>query len=134
MDELTIMIVGIDFPNADKSRSNRRMEIMMCHRGDRVELRREPRNAFDGNAVGVWSERGVQLGYVGAERAPLISKRMQHDDTVAIFQGLQGGAAYIRIRFGGGAPTLPLVSTAPTRNAASPPDIYPDDDGPEWGA
>ena len=39
MDELTTSIVGIDFPNEDKTKSNRRMECMMCAPGDPVELR-----------------------------------------------------------------------------------------------
>jgi len=132
MDELTTSIVGIDFPNPDKSRSNRRMEIMMCHPGDPVELRREPKNAFDANAVAIWSERGVQIGYVSAERAPLIAKRMQEGATSAIFQALQGNTAYIRIRFGDGVPTLPPpIDAQPARDVS---DFYPDADGPEWGA
>ena len=148
MDELTTSIVGIDFPNDDKSKSNRRMECMLCAPGDPVELRPEPKNPFDSNAVAVWSERGVQLGYVSAERAPLIGKRMQTDETIAIFQGMHGQGAYIRIRFGGGLPTLPpaqaeaptspLLPPRPMRAAARP--VYDphafvlEDDGPEFAA
>lgn len=62
MDELTTSIVGIDFPNDDASKSNRRMECMMCAPGDLVELRLKPQNPFDENAVAVWSDRGTQLG------------------------------------------------------------------------
>ena len=76
MDELTTSIVGMDFPNEDKSKSNRRMECMMCAPGDPVELRPEPKNPFDENAVAIFSDRGAQLGYVSAERAPLIGKRL----------------------------------------------------------
>ena len=72
MDEMTTSIVGIDFPNEDKSKSNRRMECMLCAPGDAVELRLEPTNPFDNNAVAIFSDRGTQLGYVSAERAPLI--------------------------------------------------------------
>ena len=139
MDELTTSIVGIDFPNTDKSRSNRRMEILLCAPGDRVTLRREPKNPHDPNAVGVWSERDIQMGYISAERAPLIGQRMQADETVAVFQAMHGGGAYIRIRFGGGDPTLPPPVADAGRRAAPPaPDrsdgFYPDEDGPEWGA
>jgi hypothetical protein len=63
MDELTTSIVGIDFPNDDKSKSNRLMECMLCAPGDTVELRLEPKNPFNSNAVSIWSDRGVQLGY-----------------------------------------------------------------------
>ena len=75
MDELTTSLVGIDFPNEDASKSNRRMECMMCAPGDLVELRLEPTNPFDSNAVAIVSDRGTPLGYVSAERAPLIGKR-----------------------------------------------------------
>ncbi|WP_165911546.1 hypothetical protein [Sphingomonas sp. PP-CC-3A-396] len=47
MAELTTSIVGIDFPNEDASKSNRRMECMICVLGDLVELRLEPKNLFD---------------------------------------------------------------------------------------
>lgn len=141
MDELTVSVVGIDFPNADRSKSNRRMELLLCAPGEPVDLRREPKNPHDANAVAVFSVRGVQMGYLSAERAPLIGRRMQQEDHVAVFQALVGSMGYVRIRFGGGAPTLPdLVEgelAARSRGRAAPfdPDaFYPDPEGPEWGA
>jgi len=74
---------------------------------DVVELRLEPTNSYDENADAIVSERGTQLGYVSAERAPLIGKRMKEAETVAVFQAIHRSGAYIRIRFGGGAPILP---------------------------
>jgi hypothetical protein len=88
LDELTTSIVGIDFPNEDKSKSNRRMECMLCAPGDAVELRLEPTNPYDENAVAIFSERGTQLGYVSAERAPLIGKRMKEGETIAVLQAM----------------------------------------------
>jgi hypothetical protein len=139
VDELTLTVVGIDFPNADRSGSNRRMELMLCTPGEPVELRREPKNPHDANAVAVFSERGVQMGYLSAERAPLIGRRMQQEGYVAVFQALVGSMGYLRLRFGGGMPTLPRPSEAetpaPGRTAAFDPDaFYPDPEGPEWGA
>lgn len=137
MDELTLSVVGIDFPNADRSRSNRRMELLLCAPGDPVDLRREPKNPHDANAVAVFSSRGVQVGYLSAERAPLIGRRMQQEEHAAIFQGLVGSMGYVRIRFGGGLPTLPDVAEhGPQRHIATfDPDVfYPDPEGPEWGA
>jgi hypothetical protein len=146
MDELTTSIAGIDFPNPDKSKSNRRMECMLCAPGDLVELRFEPKNPHDENAIAIWSERGVQLGYVSAERAPLIGKRMKEDDVAAVFQAIHGDGAYIRIRFGIGLPTLPEpvpnvpkpVQPRPMRLAVrpvyDPHAFYPDEEGPEFGA
>ncbi|MBE2990966.1 HIRAN domain-containing protein [Sphingomonas sp. CFBP 13603] len=137
MDELTLSVVGIDFPNADRSKSNRRMELLLCQPGEPVDLRREPKNPHDANAVAVFSLRGVQMGYLSAERAPLIGRRMQQEEHVAVFQALTGSMGYVRIRFGGGAPTLaePGEPTPHSRSAPYDPDVfYPDPDGPEWGA
>jgi len=146
MDELTTSIVGIDFSNEDKSKSNRRMECMLCAPGEAVELRLEPTNPYDENAVAIFSERGTQLGYVSAERAPLIGKRMKEGEAIAVFQAMHGSGAYIRIRFGGGVPTLPdpvpdVPKRPPPRQARpaqrpihDPHEFYPDEEGPEWGA
>ena len=144
MQELTLAVVGIDFPNADGS--NRRSEAMMTLPGDPVTLRPEPRNKHDRNAIAVIGPRGVQLGYVSAERASYIAGRMSRGEEVAaIFQGMDARAAFIRLRFGGGAPTLPIRPIAPTASSSSDdlPDrpemdegdpFVPDEDGPEWGA
>ncbi|MEG3165520.1 HIRAN domain-containing protein [Sphingomonas sp. PB2P19] len=147
MDELTTSIVGIDFPHPDKSQSNRRMEIMLCAPGDPVELRPETKNEHDSNAISVWSERGVQIGYISAERAPLFGKRMQVGEVAAVFQGLVHSGAYIRLRFGGGlrtlpparveqqrAPPAPRSMRAGTRPVFDPHAFYPDEEGPEFGA
>ena len=144
MQELTLAVVGLDFPNADGS--NRRSEAMMTLPGEPVQLVPEPKNSHDSNAVAVIGPHGVQLGYVNAERAPYIGGRMNRgEDVAAIFQGIDGGSVFIRVRFGGGAPTLPPVSSkppAPARQARpsqrsepyDPHAFYPDDEGPEWGA
>ncbi|RMB53864.1 HIRAN domain-containing protein [Sphingomonas sp. PP-CE-3A-406] len=141
MDELTLSVVGIDFPSADRSKSNRRMELLLCAPGEPVDLRREPKNPHDANAVAVFSARGIQMGYISAERAPLIGRRMQQEEHVAVFQALTGSMGYVRIRFGGGAPSLPDVVAgeigARSRGRAAPFDsdaFYPDPEGPEWGA
>jgi len=145
MDELTTSIVGIDFPNEDQSKCSGRMEGMLCAPGDLIELRLEPTNPFDANAVAIFSDRGTQLGYVSAERAPLIGKRMKEDDATAVFQAMHGNGAYIRIRFGGGLPTLPdpvpdVPKCPPPRQARpaqrpiyDPHAFYPDEEGPEFG-
>lgn len=120
---------------------------MMTLPGEPIELIPEPKNKHDSNAIAVMSPRGVQLGYINAERAPYIGGRMARgEDAEAIFQGLDGGSAYIRVRLGGGAPTLP---PPPSDKPPSPPRplrpqrrsepydphaFYPDEEGPEWGA
>lgn len=106
MQELTLAIVSVDFANADGS--NRRSEAMMTLLGKPIELVPEPKNQHDTNAIAVISRRGVQIGYVNAERAPYIGGRMSRGaDLVAIFQAIDGGSAFIRVRFGGESPTLP---------------------------
>lgn len=144
MQELTLAVVGIDFPNADGS--NRRSEAMMTPPGAPIELVPEPKNKHDPNAIAVFSPSGVQLGYVNAERAPYVGLRVgRGEDVVAIFQGIDGGSAFIRVRFGGGVPALPPASEkppAPPRpprparrsEPFDPHSFQPDDDGPEWGA
>jgi hypothetical protein len=139
MRELTLAVVGIDFPNADGS--NRRSEAMMTLPGTPVSLVPEPRNSHDANAVAVIGSRGVQIGYLSAERAPYVGGRLRRGEAVtAIFQGMDRGAAFIRVRFGGGIPTLPPSDrpSGPTgsfdRAPDDPPPFYPDEDGPEWGA
>lgn len=130
--ELSLAVVGIDFANADKTKSNRRFELLQCEPGDPVELRREPKNPHDPSAVAVFSERGIQVGYLTAERAPWIGGKISVGEEVeAIFQALSGGAATIRVRFGGGSPTLPVAAPPPT---SSFDDFHPDPEGSEWGA
>lgn len=136
MQELTLAVVGIDFPNADGS--NRRSEALMTLPGEPVELVPEPKNRHDGNAIAVVGPRGVQIGYLSAERAPYIGGRMQRgEDVAAIFQGMDGAAAYVRVRFGGEVPTLPVSTAKPPVRRSQPYDpdaFHPDEEGPEWGA
>jgi hypothetical protein len=129
MKELTLAVVGIDYPNPDKS--SRRFELLQCDPGEPVMLRPEPRNRHDPRAVGVWSARDVQIGYLAAERAGWIGRRLAEEEAQAIFQQLAGPVAYVRVRFGGEAPTLP-----PPRAAAAMPedDFIPDPEGSAWGA
>ena len=132
---MTLAVVGIDFPNEDKARSNRRFEWLASAVGDPVTLRPEPRNAHDPNAIAVFSSRGVQGSYLSAERAPWVGMRIRRGDEVqAVFQGLDKSVAYIRVRFGGGAPSLPPAQAAPSRPEVADDDFYPDAEGLDWGA
>jgi len=44
---------------------------------------------------------------MSAPSAPLIGKRIEEGGAIAVFQAMHGSGPYIRIRFGGDAPTLP---------------------------
>jgi hypothetical protein len=104
--EMSLAVVGLDFPNPDKG--NRRFEMAMCSHGEPVSLVREPKNKADENAIAVLSARGVQLGYLNSERAALIALWLdageQHE---AAFLEPGRSAAIIRARFGGGEMLLP---------------------------
>lgn len=129
--ELSLAVVGLGFPNRGKGKGNRRFEVRLCSPGEPVELRLEPKNPADPNAVAVFSARGIQIGYLTAERAPWIGGKIRAGEIVrAVFQEETATAAIIRARFGGDAPTLP-----PRREARpSWDDFTPDPEGPEWGA
>lgn len=129
MQELSLAVVGIGYANADGS--SRLFEIALCRPGDPIELRLEPTNEHDALAVAVFRPGGGQLGYLTAERAPLIGAKLRvAEPCVAIFQGEGPTAAFIRARFDGTAPTLPQ----PRGDPPAAPDFYPDPDPPDWGA
>jgi hypothetical protein len=108
VQEFSLAVVGIQYPNADKS--DRRFEALLCAAGDSVHLVPEPRNKYDPRAVAVLSERGVQLGYLSAERCGWIGGRIAAGETcIAIFQALDTYTATIRVKFGGERPTLPAT-------------------------
>ncbi len=103
---MSLAVVGLDFLNADNS--HRRFEMALFTYGEPVELVREPKNKADPRAVAVRSARGIQLGYLTAERAPLIGAWLDAGETFeAVFQEPGRTAAIIRARFGGGTLSLP---------------------------
>ena len=89
-----------------------------------VELRLRLANWPDDNAAAIVSDRGMYLGYVSAERALLIGKRMKESEAVAVFQAMHGSGAYIRIGFAGGVPAKPVpdVPKRPPPRLARPAD------------
>lgn len=111
MKALSLAIVGADFPN--KRGPGRRMELLVCAPGEAVDLVLEPKNPADPNAVAVFSCRGVQLGYLTAERAPWIGKMMREGrEIAAIFQAYASFGGWARVAFDGEAPVLPLPQVA----------------------
>jgi hypothetical protein len=106
--ELSLVVVGLAFPNEDKAKSNRRFEAALCEPGELVELRRAPKNKHDAKAVAVFRARGTQLGYLSAERAPWIGgKILLGEEIAAVFQQVDITTAVVRVKFGGGIPSLP---------------------------
>lgn len=96
ISQLSITCVGIRFPN--KKGGARDFEIKMCNPGDPVTLEHEPRNPADGSAIKVISSRGIQMGYVSAERTWLIHRAWQEAKVVkAIFQNAYPDGCWLRV-------------------------------------
>jgi len=97
--QLSLAVVGADYPN--RRGPGRRFEIEICRPGEPIHLVPEPKNPADPRAVAVFSERGVQLGYLTAERCGLIGKAIRDGRVVrAIFQKKAPYGAVIRVAFG----------------------------------
>ncbi|MBB3910865.1 HIRAN domain-containing protein [Sphingomonas desiccabilis] len=116
---LSLAIVGAQHPN--KRGPSRRFELALCTPGEPVELVPEPGNPADPQAVGVFSARGVQIGYLTAERAPWIGAMLRSGREIeAIFQEVTKFGAVARVAFDGERPLLP---------EAKPPSAVEDDSG-----
>ncbi len=123
---LTLAVVGADYPN--KRGPTRRFEIALCRPGEPVQLVPEPKNPADPRAVMVLSERGVQIGYLTAERAPWIKGMLELGREIkAIFQAPTRYGALIRVSLDGKEPDLPPAPEP----VASEPDFWPDEIPPD---
>ncbi|MBO9377885.1 hypothetical protein GG804_14015 [Sphingomonas histidinilytica] len=105
----------------------------MCRPGEPVLLELEPKNDADPNAVMILSARGIQIGYVAAERAPWIGGMIRQGQEIrAIFQEATRAGAVIRITLDGSEPALPQpAAREPSREDADIgfwPDYIPPDD------
>ena len=129
VEELTIACVGAKHANPKRKgqpTGSREMEIMFTERGQPVELRPEPGNKADANAIAVFARTGIQLGYVSADRTSLIHHAW-HDarDVLAIFQQRTPWGAWIRVAFDR-VPTLP-PETAQQATVSAARDWWPDE-------
>ena len=96
MRAVTIPIAGAAYPN--KRGPTRRFGIELCRPGDPVELRPEPTNPADPQAVAIYERGGIQLGYVPAERAQWFRSMMSRGvKLVAIFQQATTGGGLVRV-------------------------------------
>lgn len=132
--ELSLAVVGLQFANEEEG--DRRAEAEQCKRGEPVDLVCEPDNSADPRAVAVFSARGVQIGYLTAERCGWIGGKLSAGEPCeAIFQDLHDTIAVIRARIGGGSPALPpeRVQLLEEKQTAED-DFYPDAPAPDWGA
>lgn len=129
MPQISLVIVGADHPNKDKS--NRRFEILLCKPAEEVHLVPEPKNPVDPQAVAVFSARGVQIGYVRGEQAQLIRSYLSRGRvTASVFQDRHQAGAVIRLGLDGELPVLPeLPPESPLDDDSGfYPDYIPPDD------
>lgn len=122
LPDRTLSVVGAKFE------LTRKIEIEECTPGEFVELRPEPKNKHDPNAIAVFSCRGIQLGYLRAEDAPRIGQIMNQTEVQAVFQQETEWGCYIRAAFDGSTLDLPQ-SIERDDDLGGDPDFWPD---PEW--
>jgi len=132
--DMTLQVVGGIHPNADGS--NRLFEIALCMPGEPISLVPEPKNKHDPLAVAVFSARGIQIGYLSAERCGWIGAKIRLGEELRVlFQSAVKGGALVRVGFAGDDPVLPSTRPAtvglPLRvdeNDGFYPDDLPSDD------
>lgn len=131
---MSLAVVGVDFNNRDGS--NRRFALAMCNSGDPIELRLEPKNPADENAVAVYSPGGMQIGYISSVRAVRISSLIRERREVqAVFQRKADFGAWIRVAFDGEQPILTAAMIEQRAEqfdqAIAEPNFYPDEEWPD---
>lgn len=131
--QMTLAVVGAAYQKkADKV--PRTFEIAMCLPAELVQLVPEPKNPKDEHAIAVYSARNIQIGYLPAERAPLINAMLMRGDTIrAVFQEATTWGALIRASFDGSVPVLPERKAGERQVPEvidEDPGFYPDE---EWG-
>lgn len=130
---LSLAVVGADFPN--KKGPGRRFEIAMCSPGDPVALVPEPKNPADPQAIAVYSARGIQIGYLRAERAQFVGTAMRRNQVKAIFQKADQWGATIRAHLDGTEPVLPPATDSRAYDWPPPgsedADWWPDEEWPD---
>lgn len=77
-------IVGVTHSNDDGSSRQKILKRMKetAQKGDLLELRREPDNPHDKNAIAVYNKDGEQLGYINRETAEEFAQYMDSGERV----------------------------------------------------
>lgn len=111
--ESSYVVIGADFPTARAA--SRRAEIDRCIPGEVVELRRERVKIEGRRAIGVYSCRGFQIGYLYPDSIENIIGLLSLGN--AIFQTAEVWGAVIRARFDGRPASMPPPKPKPERRA-----------------
>ena len=84
---------GVSQINEDGS--DRQQLIKYCRAGERLMLRREPRNRHDRNAIAVLISDGSQLGYIGTELAETLAPLLDEGIAVdVVISEITGGGTW----------------------------------------
>ncbi|AOF97023.1 hypothetical protein [Sphingobium sp. RAC03] len=121
---ISLVVIGADYPNPRGAA--RRAEIALCQPGEVLEFRRE-RSTIEGKrAVGVYSPRGIQIGYAHPGDADELAGMVAV--ARAVFQTADTWGAVIRVTLDGSTPSLPVPKqrTRYVRPPAEPADEYCD--------
>ncbi|MET0240867.1 MAG: HIRAN domain-containing protein [Sphingobium sp.] len=127
--QMSLAVVGADHLN--KTGPARRFEIALCLPGEPVDLIPEPKNPADPNAIAVVTGRGVKIGYIRADRAPLVGTYLSRARISDVrFQQAAKWGAIIRIGLDGERAVLPEDRVAPPIDDDTGfwPDYIPPDD------
>lgn len=117
---------GERFDNEDGT--SRQEELARCRPGEPVRLVREPDNPHDPAAVAIVSSRGVQLGYVPADRAVWIGSKIDRGyDVRAIVERVKGAhlpgamlGLVIRVSMDPETADEPEIAAAPRARGSNP--------------
>lgn len=75
VEDFNTKLAGVTFKNSDGS--SRQAALRSCVVGEVLELRREPKNPYDPNAVAVVRGTGDQIGYLSRFRAWQVALQME---------------------------------------------------------
>lgn len=118
---MSLPVVGAQYPNSDKKAPTRLFAIGLCRPGDPVHFMPEPKNPKDPRAIMVLNEQGMMMGYLPAEKVPLIHKMWREGrEIVAVFQAPMENGAWVRVSFNGEEPALPEQRSASMPKAPQP--------------
>lgn len=114
-NDFSLPACGEYYDNEDGS--SRQAELARCEPGDWLQLVREPENPHDPLAVGIFTTRGVRVGYLSRERAGWIGSKIDRGyDVRAIVERVKGahlaGSALglvMRLNMEGEEPELPAT-------------------------
>lgn len=109
--ETAVPVIGAAFSNPQGAA--RRAAIARCAAGEHVSLQREPRAVGGAKAVGVYSARGEQIGYIDPQQVDVVAGQIAV--ARAIFQRADAWGAVIRLRLDGRTPALPQPPPEPCR-------------------